>query len=219
MSDAPGISVEPDGPYHVHGDVPVRPGRIVETEYGEPVEWEVGDAYETGAAVRLCRCGRSKTKPFCDDSHLEPGFDGTETADRGPIADRRRAFPGTGVTLTDDVSVCSRAGFCRDRITDVWHLMLESGEPAVRERIERIAARCPSGRLQLFEGERAIEPPYRQEVVVERDGPYWVRGGTAVRSDDGEAYEVRNRMTLCRCGASENKPFCDGSHKDIGFRG
>jgi hypothetical protein len=123
------------------------------------------------------------------------------------------------VTLTDDVSICSKAGFCRNRATDVWHMMLESAEPQMRGRIEGIVARCPSGRLQLFEEDRPIEPRYPNEIVVERDGPYWVRGGVSVRSSDGETYETRNRVTLCRCGHSENLPFCDGSHKDVGFRG
>jgi len=43
-------------------------------------------------------------------------------------------------------------------------------------------------------------------------GPLWLRGGIALLAADGFAYEIRNRMTLCRCGASSNKPFCDGSH-------
>ena len=49
------------------------------------------------------------------------------------------------------------------------------------------------------------------------DGPLWVTGGIAVEGADGETYEVRNRATLCRCGASKNKPFCDGEHTKIGF--
>jgi CDGSH-type Zn-finger protein len=48
-------------------------------------------------------------------------------------------------------------------------------------------------------------------------GPLWVRGGIQVEAADGTPYEVRNRVTLCRCGASQNKPFCDGSHAAIGF--
>jgi CDGSH-type Zn-finger protein len=54
-------------------------------------------------------------------------------------------------------------------------------------------------------------------VVIEypakgEHGPLWVRGGIPVVSDDGKPYIVRNRFTLCRCGKSRNKPFCDGSH-------
>ncbi len=48
-------------------------------------------------------------------------------------------------------------------------------------------------------------------------GPLRLRGGVQVIGADGFAYEVRNRVTLCRCGASRNKPFCDGSHVSIGF--
>jgi CDGSH-type Zn-finger protein len=50
------------------------------------------------------------------------------------------------------------------------------------------------------------------------NGPLWVRGGVSVEAADGFEYEVRNRVTLCRCGQSNNKPFCDGSHWDVGFK-
>jgi len=46
----------------------------------------------------------------------------------------------------------------------------------------------------------------------------WVRGGIPVTSANGFHYEVRNRVTLCRCGTSKNKPFCDGSHAAIKFK-
>jgi CDGSH-type Zn-finger protein len=197
----------------------VIPGRIVKTDAGEPVQWHLEEPLETGRRVKLCRCGRSSTKPFCDDSHLE-GFDGTETADRGPTVERRSAFPGAGLTLTDDTSICSKAGFCRDRTDDIWHRMESSADPEVRAKIEAIGARCPSGRLELYDADgEVIEPRFKPSVVVEEDGPYWVRGRVSVESADGSTWETRNRMTLCRCGHSGTKPFCDGSHKDVGFRG
>ena len=49
-------------------------------------------------------------------------------------------------------------------------------------------------------------------------GPIWLRGGISLTSADGYQYEVRNRMTVCRCGASRNKPFCDGSHASIKYK-
>jgi CDGSH-type Zn-finger protein len=49
-------------------------------------------------------------------------------------------------------------------------------------------------------------------------GPLWISGGVPIISCDGTEYEVRNRVTLCRCGRSGNKPFCDGTHVDIQFR-
>jgi CDGSH-type Zn-finger protein len=49
-------------------------------------------------------------------------------------------------------------------------------------------------------------------------GPLWVRGGIPITSSDGKRLEVRNRVALCRCGASKNKPYCDGTHVSIHFR-
>jgi CDGSH-type Zn-finger protein/uncharacterized Fe-S cluster protein YjdI len=212
-----GIEVTVDGPYAVRG-IPVARGTIVKTPQGAPVEWDVEEPLQTGASVRLCRCGRSNTKPFCDDSHLD-GFDGTEVADRAPTASRREPTPGGGLTLTDDISICSRAGFCNDGRTTAWDRMEVIDDPAERAKVESIVARCPSGRLELLlEDGAAFEPDFEPGVVVETDGPYWVRGRVRVQSADGQPWEIRNRMTLCRCGHSANKPFCDGTHKDIDFK-
>jgi CDGSH-type Zn-finger protein len=63
-----------------------------------------------------------------------------------------------------------------------------------------------------------LEADYQREVLVVDDGPYWVRGGVPVEAVDGHTWEVRNRVTLCRCGHSGNKPFCDGTHSAVGFR-
>ena len=50
------------------------------------------------------------------------------------------------------------------------------------------------------------------------DGPLWVTGGVPVTMSNGQPLEVRNRVTLCRCGQSKIKPLCDGSHYDAGFK-
>ena len=217
MTKEPGIRVTVDGPYEVRG-IPVATGRIVRTARGESIEWDVDEPYETAMLVTLCRCGRSKTKPFCDDSHLE-GFDGTEVADRGPTADRRESFPGGGLTLTDDQGLCAHARFCRDHLSNAWDRMETIEDPDVRAKEESIVFRCPSGRLVLLDEDgEAIEATFEPSVVVERDGPYWVRGGVRVESADGRVWETRNRVTLCRCGQSSNKPFCDATHDEIDWR-
>jgi iron-binding CDGSH zinc finger protein len=70
---------------------------------------------------------------------------------------------------------------------------------------------------------KAIEPHLEPSIGLVQDtaqgisGPVWVRGGIPVVAADGTTYEVRNRVTLCRCGASSNKPFCDGSHASTHF--
>ena len=190
MTNEPGITVTVDGPYAVRG-IPVHAGKIVRTPRGEAIEWDVDEPYETGTLVLLCRCGRSKTKPFCDDSHLE-GFDGTEVADRGPSADRRESFPGGGLTLTDEEGLCSHAGYCRDHLSNAWERMETIEDPEVRAKEESIVFRCPSGRLVLLdEHGEAIEAAFAPSVVVEQNGPYVIRGGVRVESADGRVWRRR----------------------------
>jgi CDGSH-type Zn-finger protein len=216
--DGPRVEIQPDGPYRVHGVAVVRTAQV-ETVYGEPVAWAPDDPIPHGHTVVLCRCGGSSTKPFCDDSHETNGFDGTEVADRRPYDARREVFEGTGVTLEDDISLCTDAGYCGDRFEHIWTMLDRTGDPEVRERVRTMTALCPSGRIvtSLPDGDRD-EPDLERSVAVIADGPLWVRGGVPVVAADGTTYEVRNRQTLCRCGSSMNKPFCDGSHKRVGFR-
>jgi CDGSH-type Zn-finger protein len=214
------IRVEEDGPYQVTGGLPIARTRQVKTEFGEPVGYAPFEPLDAGETYRLCRCGKSASKPFCDDSHQdEPRVDVTERADRGPRAGRMDVFEGQGAVITDDLSICSKAGYCKDRFTGVWQ-MLGSADPAVRDRMKRMVELCPSGRLAWAESTDAPEhePEYEPEIGVFRNGPLFVRGGVRVVGVDGEPYEVRNRQVLCRCGYSQNKPFCDGSHSRVGFR-
>lgn len=219
--EEPRIVVGKDGPYRVHGPVRVVRTAIVETEYGEPVEWDEGPAFQTPSSeMELCRCGRSSRKPFCDATHEREPFDGTEEADRGPSAERRRVYEGDGVVMTDDRDFCTHAGFCGDRFTTVWVMIHQTSDPEVRARLMDMVRKCPSGRLaySVPPNDRDEEPEYvPPSIGIEPNGPIWVRGGIPIESEDGTPYEVRNRMTLCRCGRSRNKPFCDGSHKRVGF--
>ena len=219
--DEPRIVVTKDGPYRIEGGVPLLRTAIVETERGEPVAWDEGPAFETPDDVyELCRCGKSSTKPFCDKTHERIPFDGTETADRGPIARRREAWEGEADhVLYDDLSLCTHAGFCRNVQTGVWEMVEEAGDPEVQTEFRAMVSRCPSGRLAfaVLPDPEPVEPAFEPSIGVEPDGNYWIRGGIPVVSEDGTPYEVRNRQTVCRCGQSRNKPFCDGSHKEYGF--
>src|SRR5215212_639994 len=208
------IDVTEDGPYRVHGRLPLRPVSVVRSEWGESVDADMGEPLPTGASYALCRCGRSSTKPFCDESHVRIGFDGCETADRAPRAERAREFRGRDIAFTDDQALCIHAAYCEDRETDVWDMVRVSADPEVRARMSRMISMCPSGRLSMEPPADAGDP----EVLLERDGPIWVKGAVQLRAADGSTYEVRGRMALCRCGNSRNKPFCDDTHAEVGFR-
>jgi CDGSH-type Zn-finger protein len=218
------ITVTNDGPYRVRGSVPIYVERIVADANGESVDWERGPAIEAPAEYALCRCGHSSTKPFCDETHLKIGFKGEETASREPYVDQAFEVDGPTVILTDAEELCSFARFC-DYGERVWTLVQAESKGDVSLGVQE-AGRCPSGRLVAWKREdlSAIEPPLELSVGLIQDpslgasGPLWVRGGIPVVSEGGDRYEVRNRVTLCRCGASENKPFCDGNHARIGFR-
>ena len=215
------IEVTAEGPYRVRGRVPLRPVEIVRDEAGDPVDAAIGEPLETGKTFLLCRCGQSSTKPFCDDTHLTAGIDLTEVADRTPVAERSFVLEGEGVVVRDVMPLCAKAGFCTKVRTNVWDMVPETGDPEVREEMQAMIGRCPSGRLSFAPdvASPSTEREFEPEVLVERDGPLWVRGRVPLVAADGEVYEVRNRMALCRCGLSGNKPFCDGSHKTNDFRG
>jgi len=88
------------------------------------------------------------------------------------------------------------------------------------------AALCPSGRYSACDPitDQPYEPEFEPSIALVEDpslgvsGPLWLRGGIPVFSAEYEPYEVRNRVTLCRCGRSANKPFCDGSHIAAEFK-
>lgn len=218
------IRVTENGPYRVTGGVPLAK-QIIETDAeGFSRDWEEGERIEPpGESYSLCRCGHSGKKPFCDGTHARIGFDGTEVASRAPYLALAVEQDGPELTLTDAQSLCAFARFC-DADGQVWNLVEQDGETAAR-RTEQEAKDCPSGRLVAWQlaTRTALEPELPQSIGLVEDpekgvsGPIWVRGGIRITGAEGDDYEVRNRVTLCRCGASRNKPFCDGSHAAIGF--
>jgi CDGSH-type Zn-finger protein len=218
--EGPLIKVVEDGPYRVSGTPLVRM-RALYSDEGDGVEWVRGAPIGHPDPVELCRCGRSKTKPFCDGTERTAAFDGTETADRRPTAERRRDCEADSpLQLTDDRSLCAHMAFCGQGKVNAWSLARESEDPDNRERVIWMVRRCPSGRLQyrIVPDPEPVEEDLPSEVAVVADGPLWVRGGVPVEAADGFRYEVRNRVALCRCGHSQNKPFCDGSHWNVGFK-
>ncbi len=217
------ITVSKDGPYLVQGAVPIARQTIVADARGDSRDWSEGETFETRESCALCRCGQSATKPFCDGSHLRVQFDGTESASNEPYAAQATEQIGPSLTLLDAQEFCAFARFC-DVAGQVWNLVEQEGADAA-ELTAREAGLCPSGRLVARDhvGGSDLEPAFTPSIGIVADpaqgvaGPLWIRGGIPVVSADGETYEVRNRVTLCRCGASANKPFCDGSHAAVRF--
>jgi len=218
------VQITENGPYQVSGGLPLAIEVIGTNAHGESVQWQQGRTFPSQSQYALCRCGHSANKPFCDGTHAKVGFDGTETASRKPYIDQAQVIRGPTMSLTDAEALCAFARFC-DPNGQVWNLVAETDEPGSRKNFVRQTCDCPSGRLVAWDNATGepIEPKYELSIGLIEDpakncsGPLWLRGGVLVIGADGFNYEVRNRVTLCRCGASQNKPFCDGSHASIGF--
>ena len=215
----PKITVRRNGPYSVRGQVPLVRKEPVMSEHGEPLTWKKGETLPTGFGYILCRCGQSAAKPFCDGTHEDLDFDGTETADTNEIVQRETGYEGSSLVLKDDRSLCMHAGFCGNRVSNVWEMIKDSEDTQVRAQIIAMVEKCPSGALafSLSPQDENVEPSLPMEIAVTLDGALWVSGGVPIERYDGQPFETRNRVTLCRCGASSKKPLCDGSHKEIGF--
>jgi len=224
--DAPDakIVVTKDGPYAVHGAVPLAIQVITPNAEGFSWDWVQGPSFKTDTNYELCRCGHSHNKPFCDGSHTQARFHGRETASRAPYDQQAERIDGPTLSLSDAEALCAFERFC-DPGGKIWSLIERTDEPHIRELAIREANHCPAGRLVVHDAatDKAIEHPLPPSIGVVEDpalgcsGPLWVRGGIRVESEDGTPYERRNRMTLCRCGKSANMPFCNGSHASTKF--
>ena len=146
------IEIRPDGPLAVTGVE-----RIVGSNGKDVVHAEL--------TVKLCRCGGSMNKPFCDGAHKRNGFTGARVSDGSK--DKPGSYPSGALSYSVDGT---------ERAPEQW---------------------TPS-------------------ITVTKDGPYAVLGVELLGVAFAQGVPAE-RYTLCRCGASKNKPFCDGSHHEVGF--
>lgn len=211
------ISTSDKGPFMVEGDVPLTRRSKVSSDAGEPLAWHVGDPIETRARYALCRCGQSDNKPFCDGSHVAAGFD-PDDHDPGPYADDAKPYGDGQLVVNDRRDICVHAGFCGNEITNVWKAAPKADDGNTRAMVIGMVEKCPSGALTVEVMGQEAEPLLPEAVGVIDDGPLYVTGGIPVALPDGTEIETRNRLTLCRCGASGSKPLCDGSHAEAGFK-
>ena len=226
---ADGIYAEitPNGPIMLHGGTPIKQQFIMPNSQGTSIKYQEGETYETKDPVAICRCGLSKNNPYCDGSHLHAvqyGVDLTETATFQSELKTSELIQGQERSLSDDEKFCAYARFC-DAGQRVWNEVQMQGE-AAKELTLEMAHHCPGGRLIVWDNktQKPVETFEDPSVSIIEDYPLecsagiMLRGGIPVKSSNGNFYEVRNRQALCRCGQSQNKPFCDGTHASMKFQ-
>jgi CDGSH-type Zn-finger protein len=230
IKEKPKIMPLPNGPYYLLNDMKPKIVENLQNSKGEPLS--------TVSGVALCRCGVSNNKPFCDGTHGTIGFSsenkGTENDVSGEeknkvIKDKRKDYAAKKITVHDNRRICSHAAECVNNLPSVFRLnarpWIDPDSANVEEVINTIR-KCPSGALSYsIDGiEHRDQNDWDPMVTVSKDGPYLITGG--VELIGGDANNIiqfgdgasKEHYTLCRCGASNNKPFCDGMHKVINFK-
>jgi len=220
----PKILPLPNGPYYFINDMQPKVVYNLQNFKGKPLSTTVG--------LALCRCGASKNKPFCDGTHNVIGFssanrtlDENDDTKKTAIKDKRRDYPGKEITVHDNRKICSHAAECVNNLSSVFKLGSRpwiNPDASKMNDIVDVVRRCPSGALSYsIDGVEYRDPEEQRNpiVTVLKNGPYHITGGIELIGENIQFGEgaSKEHYTLCRCGASENKPFCDGAHKSSKF--
>ena len=198
------ITLAPDGPYIVKNlkNFSSQKGSI-----------------ETEETIALCRCGESSNKPFCDGSHAKIDFSTDNTEQH--LENKRDDYAGQKITIYDNRSICAHAGICTDSLASVFRMKQEPWiEPDAAEVEEIIAViqQCPSGALNFtVENTDNVDQYDVASIFIAPNGPYVVSDCPDLNGAEWREGSSKQQYTLCRCGASKNKPFCDGSHWSVEF--
>lgn len=210
--ETPKIACLPNGPYYLLADMAAIAVPNLRRANGE--------ACSTVRGVALCRCGASGNKPFCDGTHGTIRFSDQRIAD--DTRNHRVSYAGKRITIHDNRGICAHAGLCTERLGSVFRMQQEpwiDPDGASAEEIVATVKACPSGALSYSVEDVEYRDQARAPMVtVSDDGPYAITGGIELIGVVFGEGASKEHYTLCRCGASKNKPFCDGSHWNVGFR-
>lgn len=169
-------------------------------------------------AVAICRCGDSKSKPFCDGTHGKTGW--TDNKLNGRQLRKTDTYVGKKITIHDNRGICAHVGYCTSGLPRVFRMGVEPWIDADAETTEKIietVKKCPSGALSYsIDGILYDKYSDHPDIKITKDGPYFVRGNIELHDEDRP--ESNEHFALCRCGKSRNKPYCDGQHWYTRFR-
>jgi CDGSH-type Zn-finger protein/ferredoxin len=176
-----------------------------------------GGDEQPGKTVFLCRCGESANKPYCDGAHTASGYSSENRCDRDAVKD----FAAPEITVHFNRAICSGAGECVRGLPSVFVSGAEDwirpDQADVAEVIE-VVRRCPSGALTYSLGGAPVKREEKEVTVrIVKDGPYEVTGPVELATGTWSANASRTCFALCRCGKSQNAPFCDYSHGELGW--
>lgn len=128
------------------------------------------------------------------------------------------------LTVVWDTGTCIHSAICAKGLPSVFKPRDRpwiQTDGASKQEIMAQIDKCPSGALSYYVGEKKEEQMENETTKVEvaANGPLLVSGNLVITNADGKEEHKKRTTAFCRCGASENKPYCDGSHKEIDFKG
>ncbi len=139
------------------------------------------------------------------------------------MSDKIFLYPGEKISIQYEVKRCIHAAECAHGLPGVFDPQRKpwiNPNEAAADAVATLVERCPTGALHFtrHDGGPAEAVPEQNRVTVAADGPLWLRGELEIIGPDGVVVLKDTRLALCRCGASNNKPFCDGSHAKAAFQ-
>lgn len=128
------------------------------------------------------------------------------------------------ITIKWDAAKCIHSAVCIRGLPTVFNSKARpwiNMDGANTDQIRAQVLHCPSGAISIVENENKLNMTNNNEVQVTvlENGPLMISGTIQVKDKDGSECTKEEKSFLCRCGASNNKPYCDGQHKKIGFVG
>jgi len=142
------------------------------------------------------------------------------------MKDITKKYTNGEVTIVWKPDLCMHSAVCFKGLGEVFNPQKRpwiTPEGSTTEKIITQVKKCPSGALSYYMNSAAPQNEIKveAETIIETapNGPLMVYGNVTVKDKSGTLTKKNNVTAFCRCGASQNKPYCDGSHKKIGFEG
>jgi len=183
-------------------------------EFTKPIMYKDGVLVETESPAHLCRCGLSSNKPFCDGKHASVNFSSKREISKEIIQN----YKGKDISIIFNRSICAGAGECVRNLKTVFKSGSSSNwiypDNDKNENIIKTINDCPSGALSYtIHGKRSLENSSTVKVTIMKNGPYNIEAVSFEHAPIPTNFSTR-KYSLCRCGYSKNKPYCDYSHGD-----
>jgi uncharacterized Fe-S cluster protein YjdI len=136
-----------------------------------------------------------------------------------------KKYTNNEVTVVWKPDLCIHSKICWTELREVFDPFVKpwiKPEGSTTDRIIQQVKKCPSGALSYYmnsdEGVERVDIDAETIIEASKDGPLLVYGNVSIKNSAGELTKKSNVTAFCRCGASNNKPFCDGSHRKIEFK-